>query len=84
MIQDNDYILEKIMRNCYNYALFETANSLIRGQGDGRLSENDALILLEVINKKEITISDYKTILFILHNYKFTDKGIEIFLTNLE
>jgi len=84
MIQDNNSILEKIMRNCYNYKLFETANSLIRGQGDGRLSENDALILLEVINKKELCINDYKTIIFILHNYKFTDKGINIFLNNLQ
>lgn len=79
---------ENILLTCinkkYNFdLLFKTVN-LIKGQGDGRISENDSNELITILNSKQLTIDDYRTILFIIHNYNFTDIAIHNLLSYLE
>ena len=63
--------------------VFKTTN-LIKGQGDGRISENDSNELITILNSKQLTINDYRTVLFIIHNYSFTDIAIHNLLNFLE
>lgn len=79
---------ENILLTCinkkYNFdLLFKTVN-LIKGQGDGRISENDSNELITILNSKQLTIDDYRTVLFIIHNYNFTDIAIHNLLSYLE
>ena len=73
-----------ITKNKYNYLLVEKTLELIKGQGDGRISEDDVNVLIEILKNKKININDYKTIFYILHNFRFTDPAIDKFLSYLE
>ena len=84
LIENNNDMLELIVNNKYNYLLVEKTAELIKGQGDGRISEDDVTKLIDILDIKKITINDYKTVFHILHNYKFTDPAINILLSYLE
>lgn len=84
LIQNNSDMLELIVNKKYNYLLVEKTAELIKGQGDGRISEDDVIKLIKILDSKKITINDYKTIFYILHNYRFTDPAINILLSYLE
>jgi len=83
-IEQNSNLFQLITQNKYNYLLVEKTLELIKGQGDGRISENDVKILIEILENKKININDYKTIFYILHNFRFTDPAIDKFLSYLE
>ena len=84
LIQNNDDMLQLIVNKKYNYLLIEKTAELIKGQGDGRISEDDVIKLIEILDNKKITTNDYKTVFYILHNYRFTDPAINILLSYLE
>lgn len=79
---------ENILLTCinkkYNFDLLFKTTNLIKGQGDGRISENDSNELITILNSKQLTIDDYRTVLFIIHNYNFTDIAIHNLLSYLE
>jgi thiol-disulfide isomerase/thioredoxin len=82
IIENNNDMLEIIVNNKYNYLLLDKTDKLIKGQG--RILENDVNILIKILDNKKITRNDYKTVFYILHNYKFTDPAINILLSYLE
>tara|TARA_B110000444_G_scaffold69341_2_gene65142 strand:+ start:1651 stop:2277 length:627 start_codon:yes stop_codon:yes gene_type:complete len=84
LIQNNSDMVELIVNKKYNYLLIEKTAELIKGQGDGRISEDDVIKLIEILDNKKITTNDYKTVFYILHNYRFTDPAINILLSYLE
>lgn len=84
MIEKNSSFFELITKNKYNYLLVEKTLDLIKGQGDGRISDSDVNNLIEILKNKKINIDDYKTIFYILHNFRFTDPAIDKFLSYLE
>lgn len=84
IIEKNSSFFELITKNKYNYLLVEKTLDLIKGQGDGRISESDVNVLIEILKNKKININDYKTIFYILHNFRFTDPAIDKFLSYLE
>lgn len=84
MIEQNTKMLELITNNKYNYLLVEKTIELIKGQGDGRISENDVIELLNIIKIKKINVNDYRTIFYILDNFRFTEKAFSILVNNLQ
>jgi thiol-disulfide isomerase/thioredoxin len=84
IIAKYDNILINCINKKYNFDLLFKTTNLIKGQGDGRISENDANELINILNSKQLTIDDYRTILFIIHNYNFTDIAIHNLLSYLE
>ena len=84
IIEKNSSFFELITKNKYNYLLVEKTLELIKGQGDGRISESDVNVLIEILKNIKININDYKTIFYILHNFRFTDPAIDKFLSYLE
>ena len=84
MIEKNSSFFELIFKNKYNYLLVEKTLELVKGQGDGRISDSDVNVLIEILKNKKININDYKTIFYILHNFRFTDPAIDKFLSYLE
>ena len=82
IIENNNDMLEIIVNNKYNYLLLDKTDKIIKGQGI--ISENDVNILIKILDNKKITRNDYKTVFYILHNYKFTDPAINILLSYLE
>ena len=83
-IEQNSNLFQLITQNKYNYLLVEKTLELIKGQGDGRISENDVIELLNIIKNKKINLNDYRTIFYILHNFRFTDKAFSILINNLQ
>lgn len=84
IIANYDNILINCINKKYNFDLLFKTTNLIKGQGDGRISENDSSELITILNSKQLTIDDYRTILFIIHNYNFTDIAIHNLLSYLE
>jgi len=53
----------------YDKKLLEIADEKIKGQGDGRISENDMQELLKnILDRNEITTIEYLTIFYIIKN----------------
>jgi hypothetical protein len=66
----------------YDSALLELAENLIKGQGDGRISIVDSNKLLDkILDSGTITKVEYRTIFYIVKNFKFSK---EAFLNILE
>lgn len=84
MIEKNSSFFELITKNKYNYLLVEKTLDLIKGQGDGRISDSDVNVLIEILKNKKLNINDYKTIFYILHNFRFTEPAIDKLLSYLE
>lgn len=64
--------------------LLETADKLIKGQGDGRISIYDVnILLMKIVDSGVITKIEYRTILYILKNYKLTEEAFQNFLDKL-
>ena len=62
----------------YDKALLELADALVEGKGDGRLSEDDVKQLIgKIIDKKQITKTEYLTVFYLIKNYNITQKGLE-------
>ena len=68
----------------YDKALLESADELIEGAGDGRLSKADADLLLEKVKDGgSYTDIEKDTVKYIRENYKWTDAGDEHFRTEI-
>ena len=82
-INDNYYkIIEGIKcdRKLYNYAL-----ELVKGKGDGRISEQDALNLIhDALDGGKITDIEKNTIKIIINKLNCTEKAINIFNENID
>ncbi|MBX2873482.1 MAG: hypothetical protein KTR30_15320 [Saprospiraceae bacterium] len=62
----------------YDRKVLELAEELIQGQGDGRISRDDATQLLESVQDgRGITETENRSLFYILENYKFTDSAKE-------
>ena len=53
--------------------LLEKANSLVKGQGDGRISDDDIKEILNSVLTSEISNEKIETLLYIYTNYNLTD-----------
>jgi thiol-disulfide isomerase/thioredoxin len=84
IVSNYENILLTCINKKYNFDLLFKTTNLIKGQGDGRISENDCSELITILNSKPLTIDDYRTVLFIIHNYNFTDIAIHNLLNFLE
>lgn len=68
----------------FDAALLETADELVKGQGDGRISIEDSnKLLLKIFDGRTITKVEGRTILYILKNYKLTEEASQNFLDKL-
>jgi len=62
----------------YDKVILDIADEQIKGRGDGRLSEDDMkLIINVVIDRKKITKTEYLTIFYLIRNYHITDKALD-------
>lgn len=60
----------------YSAALLEIADGLVAGQGDGRISAEDAAELFnKLANDGQYSDLEKATIAYIRENYKWTDAG---------
>jgi hypothetical protein len=68
----------------FDSSLLETADKLIKGQGDGRISIDDSnKLLMKIFDGRNITQVECRTILYILKNYKLTEEASQNFLDKL-
>ena len=68
----------------FDSAILETANELVKGKGDGRISIDDSnKLLLKIFDGRTITKVEGRTILYILKNYKLTEEASQNFLDKL-
>lgn len=68
----------------YDRELLELADQLTQGQGDGRLSKDDAAQLLEKVKDgNSYTDIEKDTMAYIRDNYKWTEAGDEWFRTQI-
>lgn len=69
---------KKINGKNYDRAVLEMAESCVAGQGDGRISLNDAKKIVAVIKDSgKITETEKLSLQYILKKYRFTDTAIE-------
>ena len=62
----------------YDRSLLLLADNLVKGQGDGRISEADMVKLLKsAMDSNRITECEKKTLLFITKQYNTTDNAKE-------
>ena len=62
----------------YDRSLLLKADNLIKGQGDGRISEEDIKVLVEESNdNNKITEVEKQTLYYIIENYNTTSKAKE-------
>jgi hypothetical protein len=68
----------------YDRALLETADELVAGAGDGRLSKADAEQLLEKVKDGDsYTDIEKATVKYLRDNYNWTDAADEWFRTEI-
>lgn len=68
----------------FDASLLKMADELIKGKGDGRISIDDSnKLLMKIFDGRTITKVEYRTILYILKNYKITNEASQNFLDNL-
>lgn len=68
----------------YDAALLELAEQLIEGQGDGRLSKDDAeQLFAKVKDADSYTDIEKATVKYVRENFKWTDSADEWFRTSV-
>ena len=68
----------------YDKELLESAENLIKGQGDGRISQADAeKLFAEVRDGGKYTDIEKDTVLYIRENFKWTNDADEWFRTEI-
>ena len=66
----------------YDGELFELAENLVKGQGDGRLSKDDASKIYDVVKDSgSYTEIEKVTMMYIRDNYEWTNAGDEFIRT---
>lgn len=69
---------KKINGKDYDRAMLEMAESSVKGQGDGRISLNDAKRIVKLIKDGgKITPIEKRSLQYILKKYKFTDTALD-------
>jgi len=64
----------------YDKGILDAVKECIKGRGDGRISNEDMQNIITSINdRKKITKIEYLTIFYILQNFNFTGKALDIF-----
>ena len=84
---DDSYIYDRVMSNLEvreapmaERKLVKLAESLIDGQGDGRLSMDDSMkILSEISDDGVYSFFEKRTLAYIRKNFKWTDAAIKLF-----
>ena len=69
------------MTQVYDKSIIKSANSLIEGQGDGRISEHD---MEELLKFEYNTYVQMDTLLHIVNTYKLTEPARKKFLESLK
>ena len=68
----------------YDKELLDKARELITGRGDGRISEEDAKILVEETKDgNKVTEIEKQTLQYIVENFNCTEPAIAIILPNI-
>jgi len=68
----------------YDKELLDKARELITGRGDGRISEEDAKILVEETKDgNKVTEIEKQTLQYIMENFNCTEPAIAIILPNI-
>ena len=68
----------------YDKELLDKARELITGRGDGRISEEDAKILVEETKDgNKVTEIEKQTLQYIMDNFNCTEPAIAIILPNI-
>ena len=68
----------------YDKELLDKARELITGRGDGRISEEDAKILVEETKDgNKVTEIEKQTLQYIVENFNCTEPAIAIILSNI-
>tara|TARA_B100001094_G_C18124531_1_gene768727 strand:- start:171 stop:419 length:249 start_codon:yes stop_codon:yes gene_type:complete len=68
----------------YDKQLLDKAKELITGKGDGRISEDDAKILIELSEDGyKVTDIEKQTLQYIIDNFNCTEPAIAIILPNI-
>jgi len=68
----------------YDKQLLNKARELITGKGDGRISEDDAKLLIqESLDGNKITDIEKQTLQYIIDNFNCTEPAIAILLPNI-
>mgnify|MGYP001024482359 CR=1 FL=1 len=64
----------------YDKGILDAVKECIKGRGDGRISQDDIHNVIKCItDKNKITKIEYLTIFYILQNFNFTEKALDIF-----
>ena len=69
------------MNQEYEQTIINSANSLLEGQGDGRISEKDMTFLL---NQEYTTSKQIYTLLHIYNTYNLTEPAKKKFIESLQ
>ena len=69
------------MNHTFDQSVLDCANSLIKGQGDGRISEHDMDVLL---NLEYESSEQMATLLHIFNTFKLTDPAKKKMLESLQ
>ena len=68
----------------YDKELLDKARELITGRGDGRISEEDAKVLVdETKDGNKVTEIEKQTLQYIVENFNCTEPAIAIILPNI-
>ena len=68
----------------YDKQLLNKARELITGRGDGRISEDDAKLLIqETLDGNKVTDIEKQTLQYIIDNFNCTEPAIAILLPNI-
>ena len=68
----------------YDKELLDKARELITGRGDGRISEEDAKVLVEESKDgNKVTEIEKQTLQYIVENFNCTEPAIAIILPNI-
>ena len=68
----------------YDKELLDKARELITGRGDGRISEEDAKVLVEETKDGyKVTEIEKQTLQYIMDNFNCTEPAIAIILPNI-
>ena len=68
----------------YDKKLLDMARDLIKGRGDGRISEDDAKTLIqESLDANKITDIEKQTLQYIIDNFNCTEPAIAILMPNI-
>jgi len=68
----------------YDKGLLDIARSKVDGRGDGRISSDDTVAIIDAIkDKNKVTKTEFLTLFYIVHNFNFTQKALHFLSQSL-